>query len=325
MNKEPTIFISKSLEGSLTIFDLLLSTGGIAIAFDKPTFTTGGFIFAIDAFDFVFCLSIQNGSIYFQRNEYVTYLKISNLQKSNTVISIFANWLPNKLELHCDIHGTSEKSQAPSISIAPPAQLIRWARKNNLVPRESYKTEQEFRERIHQCFYTINQKIREADAYKSFWNINYSGQNIVNRKPKKEVEIQPLIHCILSDQMLISNIEIIPEHKTGAGNLDFLLLGQIDGVGFCRFCVEFKLAHSKDINHGLLEQLPKYMEVSNATYGAYCVLNFKCDWFNFPTYSPESSLDTNLFLITLGSGKPAHRNIRCFIIDLGKPPTASLT
>ena len=62
--------------------------------------------------------------------------------------------------------------------------------------------------------------------------------------------------------MLLSNIEVIPEHKTGEGNLDFLFIGYVEGQGMSRFCAEFKLAHSQDLNKGLLQQLPAYMSVS---------------------------------------------------------------
>lgn len=151
----------------------------------------------------------------------------------------------------------------------------------------------------------------------------YDGNKIISRQPKKEVEIQPLIHCFLSDQMLLGNIEVIPEYKTGEGNLDFLFVGQVDGLGIRKFCAEFKLAHSNDLDNGLWYQLPKYMDVSNATYGAYCVLNFEGDWFDQPNLKRGEALDVHLNLIPSKLRKPVHENIRSFIFDLRKPATAS--
>jgi hypothetical protein len=323
MEEDPVVKISPIFRGAITFADLLSSEGTLQFFTDKNSIQGGGFLFQILYHNFIFCLSIQNNSIIFQRNDTVVILTLDELLDEKRNLGIFAMWSYDTLTIDCR-SGDKEKSVAYStVPTAPPAQLIKWARKHKLIPTQTYKTEEEFREKIYASLMTINEKIRAADAYKSFWNIVYHGNAIIDRQPKKEVEIQPLIQCFLSDQMLLGNIEIIPEYKTGEGSLDFLFVGQVDGLGVCKFCAEFKLAHSNDLDNGLRYQLPKYMDVSNATYGAYCVLNFKGDWFDQPNLKEDERLDLNLELIRITSRNPVHQNIRWFIFDLGKPATAS--
>ncbi|MEY8767761.1 hypothetical protein [Francisella philomiragia] len=321
MNNQPIIRISPAFKGCMTVADLLSTEGTITFAIDNESINNEGTLFQVIDENFIFALSFQNNSMVFQRNETISILTLEHAKKEN--IMFFVMWSHKTLTLQCKSNSISKKAEIPTTPVTPPLKLIKYARKNTLLSIESYKTEEEFREKIHSCLLTINQKIRETDAYKSFWNISYEGNRIVERIPKKEVDIQPLIHCLLSDQMLLSNIEVIPEYKTGVGNLDFLFIGNVEGVGMCKFCAEFKLAHSSDLDNGLWHQLPKYMEVSQANYGAYCVLNFKGSWFDLPNLKNENSLDIHLSLIPKDKKLPVHSNIRFFIFELAKIITAS--
>ena len=124
--------------------------------------------------------------------------------------------------------------------------------------------------------------------------------------------------------LLLASIEVIPEYKTGIGNLDFLFLGSVKGEGICRLAAEFKRAQSNDVYNGLEKQLPAYMRASNAKYGAYCVLGFKGDWFDEPRGMSLHDLEFQLKLRQLESSDPAIRtDIRVFLYDLSKPVTAS--
>lgn len=323
MKKDPVVIISPVFKGAITLADLLNSEGTLSFVTDYRSIQANGFLFQVLYEGFVFCLSIQDCSVVIQRNDTVSVLTLDKLAEESRNIMIFAMWSHYNLILDCRVGNEGKRVEVPTIPTAPPAQLIKWARKHNLLPVTTYNSEEQFREKIHASLITINQKIQESDAYKSFWNIIYDGNTIIDRQPKKEVEIQPLIHCFLSDQMLLGNVEIIPEYRTGEGNLDFLFVGQVDGLGLYKFCAEFKLAHSNDLENGLWHQLPKYMDVCRATYGAYCVLNFKGSWFDQPKLKRDDRLDMHLFLIPSHVRKPVHENIRWFIFDLGKPETAS--
>jgi len=328
MNSEinPIINIHPSFKGKLTVTDLLSTEGTLAFPVFADYINKEGFIFQLMYDDFVFALSFHNNSLVFQRNKTVSILTLQEIFDNNDGFMVFVMWSHEHLILQCIAGATGEVNkiaEAPTIPTAAPPQLIRWARKSSLIPTEKYSTEEDLRQKIHSCFLTINEKIREADAFKSFWNITYDGNKIIDRKPKREVEIQPLIHCFLSDQMLLSNIEVIPEHKTGEGNLDFLFIGYVEGQGMCKFCAEFKLAHSPDLDKGMLLQLPAYMSVSKATYCAYCVLNYKGEWFDLPNLPEGRLLDFHLSLLSNKLEDPSRENIRCFIFDLVKIQTAS--
>ncbi|MBW2162918.1 MAG: hypothetical protein JRF43_00305 [Deltaproteobacteria bacterium] len=321
--QEPIIEVSPAFKGVITVADLLTTEGTLQFSTNRNSVNEGGVLFQLIYDNFVFILSIQNSSIVFQRNEVVSVLTLQEILDKNDEVMVFAIWTHETLTLHCMAGKDDKRAKVQTIPTATPLQLIRLARKNSLIPMEKYSTEEDLREKIHSCLMTINEKIREADAFKSFWNITYSGNTIIDRKPKKEVEIQPLIHCFLSDQMLLSNIEVIPEHKTGEGNFDFLFIGYVEGQGMSRFCAEFKLAHSQDLDKGLLQQLPAYMSVSKATYGAYCVLNYKGGWFDLPGLPEEMALDIHLSLVLAKGDNPFCQNIRVFIFELAKIKTAS--
>jgi hypothetical protein len=321
VKQEPIILFSPNLKGTISLPDLLNSEGTIQFVI-KPKSMSNEVQFQVIAEGFVFILSFDNGSFIFQRNGQTLVLDSNKIIKNNVHMLVTAMWSKDRLCLNY-YNGTTLKTELLTDLTEPPSRLIKWARKNNLMPVTVYRTEEEFRQKVHSCLLSINHKIMEADAFKSFWNIAYDGNKIIERKPKKEVELQPLIHCFLSDQMLLSNIEIIPEYKSGEGNLDFLFIGSVEGIGLCKFCAEFKLAHSKDLNNGLWNQLPRYMAVSEATYGAYCVLNFKGDWFEEPKLNNGKSLDIHLNYIPKKEKKPVHKNIRSFIFNLAKSATAS--
>lgn len=196
---------------------MLSSEGSLAFLTDRASISQGGFLFQVSGFDFDFCLSFQNEAIVFQRNNTFSVLNLAEFLKESDTITVFAMWSHSELKLDCRAKGEVRQANVPTQPTAPPARLVKWARRNSLLPIETYKSEEEFRERIHSSLNTINQKIREADAFKSFWNIRYDGQKIVERKPKREVEVQPIIHCILSDQMLVGNIEVIESRKPEKG------------------------------------------------------------------------------------------------------------
>ncbi len=322
---EPTINISPSFHGSLIIEDLLKTEATIVFDIDSISIKKGGLIFSIEyKKNFIFTLSFQNNSIVIHRNEIISTLELGEfLEKSNS-LKIFIMWSPTTLILDCGVSAEDRKrAKVKTKAIATPVELIRWARKKHLLPTEVYLTEEDFRNKVYSILTSVNKKIYETNAFKSFWNIEYNGQKIISRKPKKEVELQPLIHCILSDILLINNIEVVPEYPTGAGSLDFLFIAQVQDIGMIKICIEFKLAHSQDLKHGLLNQLPAYMNASTAKYGAYCVLSFKGGWFDKPNIGNDRDLQFYVNRIGNGSENPIFNNIRTFIFDMAKPLTAS--
>lgn len=324
--KEASIDINPLFKGMITAKDLLFSEGTLSFSTNSQSISSSnGFLFTVVSDNFIFASSIQNRSIVMQRNEVVSTVTLEEYLGLSSPIQVFLSWTFTKLIIDCGVSADKRKRiEIPTKPEAPPVALIKWARAQLLIPKLKYESYEQLRERVYESLLQINDKLLEADAFQSFWNIEYDGKKIINRLPKKEPDIQPLIHCILSDQMLLSGIDIIRESKTGAGLLDFTMQGFVDNIGICSVCVELKLAHSQDLVNGVLSQLPKYMRAMSAEYGAYCILNYKGEWFDEPNLPSGDKIDIYLSKAINGSDDPIVKsNIRVIIINLSKPSTAS--
>ena len=310
-------FISDSFKGYLTNSDLLMNTGSLCFKINKNEIQNGGFLFSIAYEKFIFNLQLYQNSFSVQRNSYISVLTLDNLPSDKNLFFTLT-WSFSNLNLYCKYgKEISEilKTEIETKPIVPPNELINWCKKNNLLEIVEFESEEEFREKIHSCLLSIQNKVFESGSYSQFWNIEYSGFKKTNEKPKREIEVQPIIHALLSDQLLMSSIEIIPEYKTSEGNLDFLFIGKIKNKGNKYFFAEFKNAHSKKLEDGLLNQLPTYMQNKNINYGAYCILNYDDDIYN------EKIL--KLDKLHSNSKNPYLKNCRIIRFDLKKPISAS--
>ena len=117
--------------------------------------------------------------------------------------------------------------------------------------------------------------------------------------------------------------QIILEFKSGIGDLDFLFIAKLKNEGFAYFCVEFKNAHSDKLEDGLLKQLPTYMNNKKAQYGAYCVLDYRGDWFDQPRIKEDMRLAQYLSSVSNSLDLSLEERIRTFIYNLSKPKSAS--
>jgi hypothetical protein len=319
-----TIFeTSPAFKGMLTVRDLLDNEGTFSFRVQSAKNLGTGYLFKLLHNDFAMILSFGHNTIVLQRNETVSVLTLDDIPETGNIM-FFVMWDYSELTIECKFgSGVNDRKLAkvPTVPCSPPNSLIKWARTNNLIKIEEYSTEEEFRNKIHSCLQSIQDKIIESRTYYPFWNIQYEGHKIVSRTPKNETEIQPLIQGLLSDQLIMSTIEIIPEFKGGYGDLDFLFISKLKNDGFAYFCAEFKNAHSQKLEDGLLKQLLLYMKDKNAKYGAYCVLDYRGEFFKLPKIDHE--LDIYLALLISSSKNPFLDNVRPFIYTLSKPNTAS--
>jgi hypothetical protein len=315
--------LSPQIRGYLTPADLLTSEGTFHFTTEKSQLINGGYIFQIQGEGFIFNLSVQNLSIVVQRNETISVLTLDKIPDKTKLI-FFIMWSYSELSLICR-YGIKEEDQlkavVPNSPISPPNNLLKWTRLNNLIPTIEYESAEIFRTKIHSCLVTINEKIEETGGFYPFWNISYEKGKIVDRKPKNEIEVQPIIQCLLSDQMLASSIDVIPEFKGGVGNLDFLFIAQVKGRGSVYFCAEFKNAHSDKVFDGLTKQLPAYIKNKKADYGAYCMLNYFGEWLE-PS-EKFKNIEFDIRKTELGMGVPFVDKIRVFNFNLAKPISAS--
>lgn len=317
--------VSPTLKGYITASDVLTSEGTLHFRFDKSHFLNGGVIFVINDTEFLFSSYISNQSIFLQRNDVIANISLENTPE-NKKINIYCMWSYTRLTLVWQYGPNKEdqiKKMVQTEPSAPSNSLVKWARSQNLVSVLFYPNEESFRSKVHSCLLSIKDKINEAAGYSQFWNIRYDKNSIISREPKKETEVHPTIKCLLSDQSLLSSFEVIPEFKTGVGNLDFLIIGKTENGDTSKICIEFKNAHSDDLSHGLLVQLPKYMKSCQAEYGIYCVLFYKGEWYDKPSYRDSTALLVRLDKELDKMEEPIKRNIRTIVFDLSKPKSAS--
>jgi hypothetical protein len=317
----PSVQVSPMFKGQFAPIDLLRSEGQIIFQVEF-TQQPEGYIFMVIDREFHFIAALLGSDLVLQRNNECISLDISQVLQNSLNIYCVINWSPRHLRLLCGNPGAIEvdtEEQATQLVIPPPS-LVEWARKQNLLPVTEYISEEEFRQRIYSAFIAIRDKIIETGAINAFWNVSYNGSKISKRLPKRETDIHPTVHSLLHDQMLIGSIRVYPERHTGVGNLDFSFVGAVRGRGICEVCAEFKLAHSSDVYHGLEEQLPNYMRNKAIRYGAYCVLWFKCEWFDKPKNTSLAELEKDLISRLSKTNLPG---IRIFTFDLSKKATAS--
>jgi len=320
----PDISTAPSCKGYFIPSDFLKSTASIGGWFDRTGFEKGGLIFRAVAENFIFSLEFNNSSVICTRNNTINTLTTDDLPELSPYLMIGVSWSLSNMSIHLFSGDNHKHSEVNTIPVVPPPSLIRWARQQNLVPTTEYESEEALRTKVYSCLGSIQDKIDSYGAVNPFWDIHYEGKTVLSRNPKKEPDIHPTLGCILSDQMLLSSIEVIPEYHTGIGNLDFAFLGMVKNSGIHTICVEFKNAHSRDIFNGLTTQFPQYMQNKNSKYGAYCVLYFKSDWFNKPNLSIKD-LEMKLHEKASKSGNPfVLDNIRVFVFNLSKSISASV-
>lgn len=310
-------------EGSITVKDLLMAEATSLTVYETADLARGGELFMISDDTFYLSHGVYQNQVILQRNDSICSLDITDAIKGGKLALITVIWSINFLQLECHFGAglstklSAKKDTPPTL---PSNKLIKWARFENLIDKEEYASEEELREKVLSFLLSIQDKIDKSGSFTSFWDTSYEGGRIIGRTPKREIEVQPVIYGFLSDQCLKSGIEIIPESKTGVGDLDFLFTAKLKDGGFAHFCAEFKNAHSSHLFHGITHQLPAYMGDKEARYGAYCVLNYRGEWFDEPKYE---SLQAEVNSAGLRSKNPHIRNIRVIIVNLSKPTSAS--
>jgi len=291
---------------------------------DREGFVRGGLFFKVDYKDFLFIFEAKNNSLVCRRNETISVLTTEDITELKEMLFITLTWDHSKIAIYLFSGDEQKSAEVPTRPFIPPVSLIREAKKMQLLPVYEYYTEEHLRSKVYAILVSIQGKIDEYGAINPFWDITYDGSKIVTRLPKKEPDIHPTIHGILSDQALMSSIEIIPENKTGVGDLDFAFAEYVKGEGIKSICIEFKHAHSQDVFNGLIHQLPLYMQNKKAKYGAYCVMYFKGEWFDLPNEYDSNTLDLAFVDKVMESDKPEILDIiRIFIYDFSKKASAS--
>lgn len=280
----------------------------------------GGYLFRVSFQSYTFEAGFTPSELYFQRNGYRASLEIEDINGPNDTLKCILEFDPTKLAV--TILEPSYEKRIRTIStppVIPPNEILNWARKVSILPVKRYDSAEDFYHTVLISVQSIQDKIKSSNMYDAFWDFSHEGSKITNRRPKRETSITATVHGLLFDILLLKNIQIYPEHPLAGGNLDFLLSGILQSGEFANACIEFKHAHSQNLENGLTNQLPTYMNANGCKYGIYCPIYFKGHYFNKPD---ESIPDMEFRLKNLVPPR-LYPDINVFTLDLSRPISPS--
>lgn len=319
------VVIAPFLKKFITHSDLITSSGTFCSVVNKILFKSGkrGKFFQVNYDNYFFEAGINANSIYLTRNGFVLNYEFYWPSDSEGIINFYLSWQIDKISITLlDLSEEEDKldyiknrtKSLKTASVFPPQGLIKWSREQNIIPKSTYSSTEEFYNQVILALQSIADKVQAIDMVNAFWDHQYEGAKIVSRRPKREPDVQDTIHGLLFDMALVKHMEIVAQYPIAGGRLDFLVLGQIDNIGTQCVCIEFKHAHSNDLIHGLVTQLPAYMKAKGTNYGIYCILLFKGLYFQ----KPEKYVDEVELLLELDKKKieAGLLNVRNLVIDL---------
>jgi hypothetical protein len=297
-----------------------------------------GYIFFVRAQNYSLEVGFTTKTFYIERDAYRLEYPLKPVFMPAGNVHFFAMWSTNQLKLTV-LDESYRQDLAPEITSSdqiaavdkrsavletpatiPPNSLLSWARNQAILPSDSYETNKSFYQAVVDSIESIQDIVTSFGLVNPFWDITYDGHKIVSRLPKREPDIQPTMRALLFQISIAKNFEIVPEYPVSGGNLDFLITAPLSTGGLLNSCVEFKLAHSDNLLHGLLHQLPAYMKAKACEFGVYSVLYFKGKYFNEPTSHDPHSLR---LLLEKERRKAGLRDIRTMVLNLGHMRTPS--
>lgn len=334
-SKDIIIDIAPQIRGYVTPFDLIEAKGTFTFWISSSQLgEKEGYFFKVNTLDYYLEAGFTKISFYIIRNDQKLEMPIDPFRQG-VFANCYAMWQPTELSIlildssydEAIASGANsideiEKSKKILITppIIPPNSLITWARKEEIVSTTIYDSLPHFYQEVTSALQSISDKIATVNMYNAFWDITYKGAKIESRKPKRETDIHPIIHGLIFDIALTKNFEISPEYQIRGGRLDFLISGHLKTGETANVCVEFKHAHSPDLEDGLLKQLPEYMRAKGCNFGLYCVLFFKGSYFTEPNKFELNSIDLYLNGLANSAGLSNIRNL-IFNFAHPKPPS----
>jgi len=325
-NREVLVEIAPQIRGRITSRDLIKAEGTILLVVNGSQIGghTSGILFRLVSESYYFEAGFTGTQFYIARNHDKLEMNLQSTYKPTCWLRAFATWSPTELSLdygliNAEEIGCRKKVLKTSITF-PPNSLINWARTESIAPVTTYGSVEIFNEVVTSSMQSIQDKVSSISLCNPFWDISYDGPKIVSKSPKRETDIHPTIHALLFDIALAKNLQIAPEYPVAGGRLDFLVSGVLDAGQIANVCIEFKHAHSKDLLHGLLRQLPDYMRAKGCNFGLYCVMYFKGEDFEEPKDNDYNQLEVVLNGEKISAGLS---NIRIIILDFSHKKTPS--
>ena len=317
-NYTPIIKFSPNFRGALVVSDLLSVEGTIHFKTKLKDLLFGNEVyFEIYDNDFYFSLILKPGKLILKRNKHEIALDISQVPKELDEVRIIAIWGYEKLYLMCGNGSKFVSAQIQTQITFPSKAMIKWAKEQNLLSTDIYKSEDAFRARIYAILETVKEKIKKIDLQNAFWNIQYENNIDISRSPKGEKDIKRIVYAILFDQALIGNIEVVQDYNTQEGIIDFVMIGQVKNIGSSKVAIDFDEFCNKETQYILIKELAGCLEKADISYAAICLLWFKGEWYNEPKeYEDFDSADFNAKLLLRNLDYQSRNKLRIFSFDL---------
>lgn len=294
----------------------LLSNVGSLVTLISPG--SRGEIFRINGHGFEHCLWVDETKVWFRRNQHLASRPI-NFPERNTRLCI--SWDFDKFQLAVfsdeEVGDDSVCETVPTHeSIYVPNTLITWARQRHKLPRQTFQSLQEAVSVVLEAKEQIEQRIRDSNMYSLFWDFDRTGGPKKLPEPKREPQSFGGILGLLQDDAVIKGYTVVPEGGASSGRLDAHVIASLEEGQQVKIAIEGKNAHSRNLEHGLTEQLPEYMRAIDADYGLYLALWYKCEVFDQPK---QSWTDLGIKLMKM---RP-FENIHTDLIKLSLPQSPS--
>lgn len=329
------IDIAPQIRGKVTPCDLIEANGTLTFWIDSSQFGEKvGYLFKVVSPDYHLEVGFTENDFYIARNNQRLEMSIEPYKRAGHV-NCYAFWQPSELGLLILDKSYAEAVSSGADAIAeierrkkilrtpptlPQNSLITWARKMDIAPTVTYDSPSHFYQEVTFALQSIPDKVATVGMFNAFWDITYDGARIISRKPKREPDILPIIHSLLFDIATAKNFQVSPESQIGKGRLDFLISGYLKTGETAKVCVEFKHAHSHELEEGLLKQLPAYMRTVGCDFGLYCVMLFKGPYFDEPRKYELNEIDLLLDRLADSAGLS---NIRILVFDFSHPKPPS--
>ncbi|MEK6742309.1 MAG: hypothetical protein AABZ15_01795 [Nitrospirota bacterium] len=336
---EVSFQIAPQLRRLVTPLSLISSSGALTFSMNYNQLQEGraGKLFRVECADYYLEVGFTPTHFYISRSGETLERDLRLSSGPTGEACFFAMWDPNRLHIvlldeayNQLLLGGKEPLQAvrecTSIIntkvVLPPASLINAVRRLVVLPIMQYQSISDLCQQVAAALDTIPDKIITTNMYSAFWDNQYESRKLKLRTPKREPEIHPTIHGLLFDIAIAKNLEVSPEYQIAGGRLDFLFTGNLTTGETVSVCVEFKHAHSADLIHGLIEQLPAYMRAKGCDFGIYCVMYFKGPDFQQPVQYDDHSLHLKLVATRNAAGLD---NIKICIFDISRQKSPSRT
>lgn len=286
MNGDRGIYVGPDFEGRIPRSALLLESAGFLFGFPPSSLEMPErLILSIRDEDFATEICLRQRTACLARNGQVLSVPLDISDTGWTQGSAFlgVSWNSRKLTIAASSKDGLKVSECLTPFTLPPNSLSDWARREALIPTQEYDNKRHFQDTLLNGLRALTEKIQESGMHYAFWD----GRSRSERKPKLEIHCHPTIHGLLHDFCVQKNLTLTREDIVGNGSVDFTFSGILRNRNRVTACVEFKNAHSTDLEHGLISQLPDYLRRKSTDIGFYCVLWYGVEQFRSPPQSKE--------------------------------------